>query len=168
LRTGRIAVCDPPGVISPLRIRRVRVTLLVLIAILNAGCYYYRPVATPTPAPATFVSIALTDSGTDQLWRYLGPEVGALRGRLLATDGGSYAMSVYAVDLRNGTTLGWKGERVVVSRGLVSGLSERCFSLGRTTLAGGLSAAGFVLTLQAFKVLSGGGSNPGGGAGRPR
>jgi len=136
-------------------------------AILNTGCYYYRLVETPPPEPAPFVSIALTDSGTDQLWRYLGPEVGALRGRLLSTDGGSYAMSVYAVDLRNGTTLGWKGERVVVSRGLVSGLSERRFSLGRTTLASGLSAAGFMLTLKAFQVLSVGGS-PIGGGGRPR
>jgi hypothetical protein len=167
LFTGRIAVRDPPGVISPPRIHRVRVTPFVVAAILNAGCYYYRPTETPTPAPTTFVSMALTDSGTDQLWRYLGPEVGALRGRLLATEGGSYAMSVYAVDLRNGTTLGWKGERVVVSRGLVSGMSERHFSLGRTALTSGLSAAGFVLTLQAFKVFGGGGSSAGGG-GKPR
>lgn len=145
----------------------MRALSFVVAALLNAGCYYYRPVETSLPAAATFISITLTDSGTDQLWRYLGPEVGALRGRLLAADGGSYAMSVYAVDLRNGTTLGWKGERVVVSRGLVSGLFERHFSFGRTTLASGLSAAGFVLTLQAFKVFGGGGSTTGGG-GRPR
>jgi hypothetical protein len=146
----------------------VRAFPLVLTAMLSVGCYYYRPVRTPPMEPAPFVSIALTDSGTDQLWRYLGPEVGSLRGRLLSTDGGSYAMSVYAVDLRNGTTLGWKGERVVVSRGLVSGLSQRRFSLGRTTLAGGLTAAGFVLTFQAFKVLIGGGSAPGGSGKPPR
>ena len=110
----------------------------------------------------------MTDSGTDQLWRYLGPEVGVLRGRLLATDGGNYAMSVFAVDLRNGTTLGWKGERVVVSRGLVAGLAERRFSFGRTALTSSLTAAGFVLTLQAFKVFSGGGTATSGGGGRPR
>ena len=146
----------------------MRAIPFVVAAILNAGCYYYRPVDAPLPAPASFVSITLTDSGTDQLWRYLGPEVGALRGRLLATDGGNYAMSVFAVDLRNGTTLGWKGERVVVSRGLVAGLAERHFSFGRTALTSGLTTAGFVLTLQAFKVFGGGGPTSGGGGGRPR
>lgn len=146
----------------------MRAAPIVLATVLSVGCYYYRPTETRTPTPQTYVSVALTDSGTDRLWRYLGPDVGSLRGRLLTTDEGSYTMAVFAVDLRNGSVLGWRGERVVVNRELVSSLSERRFSVGRTTLAGGLSAAAFVLTLQAFKVLTGGGGSSDGGGGKPR
>jgi len=148
----------------------VRIAPILFAVVLTAGCYYYRPMATPalTPASARYVSVALTDSGTDRLWRYLGPDVGSLRGRLVTTDESTYTMSVFAVDLRQGTSLGWKGERVVLSRQLVSGLSERRFSVGRSTLAGGLSATAFVLTLRAFKILTGGGGSSGGGGGRPR
>lgn len=150
--------------------RRVRIVAILFAVVLTAGCYYYRPMPTPAPTPAslTYVSVALTDSGTDRLWRYLGPDVGSLRGRLVTTDDSTYTMSVFAVDLRQGTSLGWKGERVVLNRQLVSGLSERRFSVGRTTLAGGLSATAFVLTLRAFKILTGGGGSSGGGGGRPR
>jgi len=144
----------------------VRLGIIVLAAITAAGCYYYQPL-TSVPSPETPLSVTLTDSGTDRLWRYLGPDVETLRGRLLASDDTMYAMSVSAVDLRHGTTLGWKGERVVVNRDLVAALSERKFSLGRTALTGSLTAAGFWLTVQAFKLL-GGGSPSGGSGGKPR
>jgi hypothetical protein len=113
------------------------------------------------------LSVTLTDSGTDRLWRYLGPDVEALRGRLLTLDDTMYTMSVSAVDLRHGTTLGWKGERVVVKRDLVAEVSERRFSLGRSALASGITAAAFALTLEAFKVLGIGSASSGGG-GKPR
>ena len=144
----------------------MRLIIIVLTALVAAGCYYYQPL-TSAPAPATALSVTLTDSGTDHLWRYLGPDVETLRGRLLSSDDTMYTMSVYAVDLRHGSTLGWKGERVVVNRDLVAGLSERKFSMGRTALTGGLTAAGLWLTVQAFKLF-GGGSPSGGGGGKPR
>lgn len=144
----------------------MRFAIIALAAVAAAGCYYYQPL-TSAPAPETALSVTLTDSGTDRLWRYLGPDVEALRGRLLSSDDTMYAMSVYAVDLRHGTTLGWKGERVVVNRNLVAALSERRFSLGRTALSGSLTAAGFWLTVQAFKIF-GAGSSGGGGGGKPR
>ena len=144
----------------------MRIVVLLLSAVCATGCYYYSPL-TRRPEPEMNLSVTLTDSGTDRLWRYLGPDVGTLRGRLLSADDTAYALSVYAVDLRHGTTLGWKGERVAVKRDLVAGLSERRFSAGRTALASTLSVAGFWLTLQAFKVI-GGGSTSSGGGGKPR
>ena len=144
----------------------MRILACVLAACSAAGCYYYRPL-TRSPEPEMVLSVTLTDSGTDHLWRYLGPDVESLRGRLLSADDTAYAMSVSAVDLRHGTTLGWKGERVAVNRSLVAALSERRFSAGRTALTSTLSVAGFWLTLQAFKVLGGGSATVGGG-GKPR
>jgi len=144
----------------------VRIVAIVLAALCGAGCYYYRPL-TRAPEPEMGLSVTLTDSGTERLWRYLGPDVETLRGRLLTADDTAYALAVSAVDLRHGTTLGWKGERVAVNRNLVAALSERRFSAGRTALTSTLSAAGFWLTLQAFKVI-GGGRASGYGGGRPR
>ena len=144
----------------------MRRAAVLLYALVLSGCYYYRPVL-QTPQPATYVSVALTDSGTERLWHYLGPDVGTLRGRLLSADDTAFALSVFAVDLRHGSSLSWKGERAVVNRDLVAGLSDRHFSVGRTSLAGVLSTAAFFFTVQAFKVFGFGGSG-GGGGGRPR
>lgn len=144
----------------------MRFVIIVAAAAAASGCYYYRPL-TRTPAPEMALSVTLTDSGTDRLWRYLGPDVETLRGRLLFSDDSTYTLSVTAVDLRHGTTLGWNREHVAVRRDLVAGLSERRFSLGRTALTSSLSAAAFLLTLKAFDVL-GSGSPSGGGGGRPR
>jgi len=144
--------------------------LLVLAASLwlTAACYYYRPIEqSRTPPPEMYISATLTDSGTERLWRYLGPDVGSIRGRLLSADDSTYAMSVDAVDMRHGSSLSWKGERVMIQRQWVDGFSERQFSLGRTTLAGGISVAAFLLTIQAFKI-AGNGSGGGGGGGKPR
>ena len=144
----------------------MRLLGLIVGAWLTTACYYYRPLE-QQPTAEMNVSAALTDSGTERLWRYLGPDVGTVRGRLLSADDSTYAMSVYAVDLRHGATLGWKGERVTLQRQWVDGFSERQFSIGRTTLAGGISIAAFLLTVQAFKI-AGNGSSGGGGGGKPR
>ena len=144
----------------------MRLLGLALGAWLMAGCYYYRPME-QTPGPEMYVSAALSDSGTERLWRYLGPDVASVRGRLLSADDSAYGMSVYAVDLRHGSSLSWKGERVVLQRQWVDGFAERRFSVGRTTLAGGISVAAFMLTVQAFKI-AGNGSSGGGGGVKPR
>jgi len=144
----------------------MRLLGLALGAWLMAGCYYYRPIE-QTPSPEMYVSAALSDSGTERLWRYLGPDVASVRGRLLSADDSMYGMSVYAVDLRHGSSLSWKGERVVLQRQWVDGFAERRFSVGRTTLAGGISVAAFMLTVQAFKI-AGNGSSGGGGGVKPR
>jgi hypothetical protein len=141
--------------------------VLFLFAISGAGCYYYRPVTTLTPPPGAYVAVALTDSGTDHFWRYLGPDVGTVRGRLLFADDTSYAVGVESVELRHGSALGWKGERVVLPRFYVVGVQGRHFSVGRSALAGGLSLVGIVASYGAFRAIQAGGGG-GGGGGPPR
>jgi hypothetical protein len=131
------------------------------------GCYYYRPVPTLTPPPGAYVAVTLTDSGTDHFWRYLGPDVGTVRGRVLVADDTSYAVGVEAVELRHGTTLDWKGERVVLPRSYVVVVQGRHFSVGRSVLAGGLSVVGLVASYGAFRAIQAGGGS-GGGGGPPR
>jgi hypothetical protein len=141
--------------------------VLCWLTIAGTGCYYYRPVATLSPAPGTYVAVALTDSGTEHFWRYLGPDVGTVRGRLLFADDTSYAVGVEAVELRHGSELGWKGERVVLPRLYVVGVQGRHFSVGRSALAGGLSAVGLIMSYGAFRAIQAGGGSSGNG-GPPR
>jgi hypothetical protein len=166
LHLGRAATLRPAP--SDFNIEGVvRIATIVLAALGAAGCYYYSPLNND-PQPEMSLSVTLTDSGTDHLSRYLGPDVESLRGRLLSVDDTTYAMSVSAVDLRHGMTLGWKGERVALNRSLVATMSERRFSAGRTALTSTLTMAGFYLTVQAFKILGGGSRMGSGGGGPPR
>jgi len=141
--------------------------VLSLLTLCGSGCYYYRSVTTLTPPPGTYVAVALSDSGTEHFWRYLGPDVGTVRGRLLFADDTSYAVGVESVELRHGPALGWKGERVVLPRFFVVGVQDRHFSVGRSALAGGLSLVGLVASYGAFRALEAGGGG-GGGGGHPR
>jgi hypothetical protein len=140
----------------------VRIVAIICAALCAAGCYYYRPLNN-APQPEMSLSVTLTDSGTDHLSKYLGPDVESVRGRLLSVDDTTYAMSVSAVDLRHGMSLGWKGERVALNRSLVANMSERRFSAGRT-----LTMAGFYLTVQAFRIITGGVKLGGGNGGGSR
>src|SRR2546422_4379194 len=40
-----------------------------------AGCYIYRPLAAPQPEPATYLAVTLTEAGSEDLARYIGPDV---------------------------------------------------------------------------------------------
>lgn len=157
-----------PGEWGPGRVMRLGPLPGMLALVLSlAACNYDRPLSVPVPAPGTRLGLALTDSGTDRLWRYLGPDIGTVRGRLLAWDDTSIVLAVDAVDMRHGQTLSWKGERVLISRMLVAHVTERQMSIGRTVLAGGFSAVGFIIAMEAFKGSGiGAGSGSGGGANR--
>src|ERR1051325_11339534 len=53
----------------------IRAPILILSFSVSAGCYNYNPLTTPTPQPGSCVAVALTDAGSQELARYLGPNV---------------------------------------------------------------------------------------------
>src|SRR5437867_9740986 len=93
--------------------RRLAPLCIALVAV--AGSYAYLPVSV-APTPGTYLSADLTESATEELARYLGPDIGTVRGRLVATDQGGLALSVLAVESRRGETGSWKGETVTLPR----------------------------------------------------
>ncbi|HXM38738.1 MAG TPA: hypothetical protein VN908_08810 [Gemmatimonadales bacterium] len=138
-----------------------------VMLLLGTGCYYYEPVAVPAPRPGAYLSLALTDSGTTHFWPYLGPDVGAVRGRLIDSDDRRFTLSVLSVGLRHGQELYWKGETVQLPREYVAFLQERRLSTGRTLLTAGASITAFVALLSAVTHSGIGSGRPGGG-GPPR
>lgn len=129
------------------------------------ACYSYAPSVTP-PAPGARVSAELTDAGTVELARYLGPGAGTIEGRVLTVDDSVLNLAVSAVRKRNGAESEWSGEPVPLRRALVAHLGVRELSRGRTAAAAGafaLAVGGVALTFASGGTGGGSGGTGGGG-----
>ena len=135
--------------------RRPALALLALPALLTS-CHTYRSAAGVPPAGAV-VRAELTDLGTVELARHVGPGVIVIEGRVVEATDSAMTVGVLAVRNRSGVESYWKGERVAMPRELVSTLATREFSRSRTTLAAGalVAAAGTVAVLFASGVVGG-------------
>ena len=144
----------------------MRPSVLITAACLTAGCYSYRPLATPTPELGTSIAVTLTDSGSDELAHYLGPNVFAVRGRYLGDSDGGLLVSVSSVESKRGDELTWAGETVTLPTNDIASLQVRQFAKGRSALLLGMSVTGLVATTAAFSLI-GGGTEPNPGGKRP-
>jgi hypothetical protein len=126
----------------------------------GVGCYSYVPLARPDPEPGIRVAAALTDSGTDALGRYLGPDVAQVDGRVLRLTPDTLVLSAQSVTSREGIDHFWKGEQVTLPRGLIATMVQRRFAAGRTAVFTTGAVVGIALVLKAFGILSSGSSNP--------
>jgi hypothetical protein len=144
----------------------MRRALLISAACLTTACYSYSPLTTPSPEPGTYVAVTLTDAGSQELARYLGPSVFVVRGRVLDRTEQGLAVSVSSVELQRGDALPWAGERVELPSTAIASLDVRRLAKGRTLLLAGVSAGSFVATTLAFSLL-GGADQPNGVGGRP-
>ena len=143
----------------------MRVTWLLVATCLTAGCYNYAPLTTPTPEPGAFLAVTLTDSGSVEMARSLGPDVMRVRGRYLSSDDSGLQLSVTGVELKRGDEIFWKGETVVVPAHYVASLEVRRLAKGKSYLLAGASAAGLVITTGLFTLTGRGSARP--GSGRP-
>src|SRR5205823_2651663 len=64
----------------PLNGVQMRIEMAIAAACLTAGCYNYSPLTQPTPEPGAYLAVTLTDAGSVDLARYLGPSVFVARG----------------------------------------------------------------------------------------
>ncbi len=59
----------------------MRTAILIGMLGVSTACYSYNPLTTPSPEPGSYVAVKLTDAGSQELARYLGPTVFVVRGR---------------------------------------------------------------------------------------
>lgn len=144
----------------------MRTILTVAVALLGAGCYDYAPVSSLTPEPGAFVAATLTDAGSIELARLLGPGVYVVRGRYLGDSDAGMQISVSSVELQRGDELSWQGETVVLPDNTVAALAQRRLSRGRSALLVGAGVTGIVASTAAFVLGVAGGTQPT-GPGRP-
>jgi hypothetical protein len=145
---------------------RAAVAILLLLPQVT-GCYTYVPVTSSSVPAGTLVSAAVTDRGRVELAERIGPGVRRIGGSVVAATDTSIALSVNTIQyLDLGVPLKWSGERVQLSRGLLTDVRERKLAKTRTFVMVGLVTAGLIATsLIAIKGFGGDSPNnrPGGG-----
>ena len=144
---------------------RCRSASLALVALLQVGCYNYLPLRRSTLVPSSYLAVTLTESGSEELARYLGPNPFVVRGRYLSATERGLAISVESVESRRGDLAHWAGETVVVPGEFVRQVEQRSMAPSKTVLLAGAAVAAFVIASQAFGPASGGGLGGGTGPG---
>jgi len=140
--------------------------ILIAALCLAAGCYNYHPLAAPRPDAGSYVAATLTDGGSQDLARYLGPNVFVVRGRYLGGSDAGILVSVSSVELKRGQDVSWSGETITLPTEAVASLDVRRLAKGRTVLLLGVGAGGLVVSTLAFSLA--GSSDPvEAGGGRP-
>src|SRR5256884_14395 len=152
----------------PLNGVQMRIEMAIAAACLTAGCYNYSPLTQPTPEPGASVSVTLTDAGSVDLARYLGPSVFVVRGRYVGTDDHGLVLSVSSVELVRGDEVAWAGERVTLPDDRIASVQVRQLSKRRSVLLVGVGITGLVATTAAFGLVGGAssGSTVGGPPGK--
>ncbi len=130
------------------------------VCLLAAACQSYAPIPLGAAPSAEAVRVELTAVAAERLAPALGPGVAALDGRVAALAGDTLRLAVSEATLRNGQTVGWRGERVALALGDVARVRRRRPSAVRTALLGAAVLGG--AALAASRV------GPDGGEGRGR
>ena len=127
------------------------------------GCYVSVPLATPSPEPGARLHVQLTDQGSTDLARYLGPNVVAVDGRLLQGTDSALSLSVSDVAMRSGDQQFWKGEAVTLPKTAIATVQRKKLSAWRS----GLIASALVAGIAVIGGVTGGNSGSSGRGGPP-
>jgi hypothetical protein len=138
---------------------------LVSVCLL-CSCYTYRNTAVGDAALMTPVRVELTEGGSQEITRQVGPRGSMLEGVLTAKSDSALIFGVTALTRTNGVEETWHGERVTVPRSSVSRIQLRKFSALNTGLfIAGLVTAGLLVktAADAGNVVRSPGGPPGPG-----
>lgn len=132
--------------------------------LLLCGCYTYRNTAVGDAAIMTPVRVELTEEGSQEITKQVGPRGGVLEGVLTARSDSALVFGVTALTRTNGVEETWHGEHVTVPRSSVSRVQVRKFSALNTGLfIAGLVTGGLLVktAADAGNVLRSPGGPPG-------
>jgi hypothetical protein len=146
----------------------MRIVALILVVLLVAGCYTYRPLENPTPASGTRIAADLTDAGSLEMASQIGPGITRVRGEVVASKPDALLLALRSVLGRNDQETFWKGEQVRIPLTTVARVEQRRFALGKTLLFGGTVLGGLVVAIKAFEGSGSGGMSGGGGGPEPQ
>ena len=121
---------------------------IVLLA--SLGCYDAVPLATPAPEPGRELVVQLTDAGSENLARIVGPRATEIRGRYLGGSADTLRIAVIGVTMRNEEERFWQHELVAIPRIAIATVRERQLSRPRTAAVLALVAAAAVLVKIGF------------------
>ncbi len=141
----------------------MRAALLVVLGLLNSGCYTYRPLEQTEPALGDAVRADLNPEASDRLARSLGPRINQLDARVAAMTADTVRFLVRVARTPEGIESYFKDDTVTLPRTSISSMMRRRLSTGQTVALGGLLAAGAIGAAAALTNDTGNQSAPGGG-----
>src|SRR2546428_1010780 len=144
---------------------RLRAALPIVTGWLLVGCYNYLPLRRSSLVPSSYLAVTLTESGSEELARYLGPNALVVRGRYLAATDRGLALAVEAVESRRGDIARWAGETVVVPSEFLRAVEQRQVARGKVVLLAGAAAGGFAAARPLLRARRGAGPPRGAGGG---
>jgi hypothetical protein len=122
----------------------------VVSALLLCSCYTYRNAAVGDAALMAPVRVELTEEGSQEITKQVGPRGSMLEGVLTAKSDSALIFGVTALTRTNGVEETWHGEPVTVLTSSVSRLQLRKFSALNTGLfIAGLVTGGLLVKLAA-------------------
>ena len=122
----------------------------VASALLLCSCYTYRTTAVGDAALMTPVRVDLTEEGSQEITKQVGPRGIMLEGVVTAKSDSTLIFGVTALTRMNGVEESWHGEHVTVPTSAVSRIQLRKFSALNTGLfIAGLVAGGLLLKTAA-------------------
>jgi hypothetical protein len=122
----------------------------ILGVFLLSGCYTYRNTAVGDAALMAPVRVELTEDGSQEIAKQVGPRGSILEGIVAARSDSSIIFGVTALTRFNGVEETWHGERVTVPTSFVSRMQLRKFSKLNT----GLFVAGIVAGAMLVKTAA--------------
>ncbi|HJU87761.1 MAG TPA: hypothetical protein VJ672_00115 [Gemmatimonadaceae bacterium] len=142
--------------------RRAVVPLLVLAV--TAACYTTRPLQTREPAVGQRVVLVLTDAGSVDLAKTIGPSMTAVEGTVTSVNSNGVAMKVTRVEQRSGPDVTWNGEPITVPTSAIATMRERNLDRRKSwAMAGAIAGVVALLGILIGVGVIGGGNNDSGG-----
>ena len=136
--------------------RRVRRVMLAGFLSFQLGCYTAVPITGEATRPGTRVHVDLTDAGTVDMAREVGPRIRTLMGDVATVTDGELVVAMRSVTDVRGIESYWTGEQVTVPRRDIAALKERRLSRQKTTMFTVAILVGLVLTARSFGLFAGG------------
>jgi hypothetical protein len=109
---------------------------VAVLPLVLAGCYKYVPADHAQLAPATPVSVELSDRGTVNVASKLGTSVVVLEGSIMNATASSLTLALESVRRRGESAVAnWNGESVTLSSDEIAQVSRKELSRSRTLVA---------------------------------
>jgi hypothetical protein len=146
-------------------IGRCGLAAMLAVSLTGAGgCYGYVWQPRSASVAGRAAQLWLSDSAAVVLAPVIGPRAEWIVGRVMSDTDATVIVAIDRVHQRGGDEVEWRGERVSISRTLITEVGTRRFSAPRTAFIGGIVGAGLIAAREAFAGRGSGGG--GGGIGR--
>jgi hypothetical protein len=131
---------------------------VVAVALLTGVCACYTSVGASNDAlhAGAHVYVELTEPGTRELARFVGPNIRELYGDVRERSATSLVLALRSVTDRRAIETPWAGELVTIPRAEIASIRERKLSRKRSWLFATAVTAALVATGRAFGVFGSG------------